>query len=67
MNNLKIFIALNKRKALKRAMDFWHKHLSEEITLKTFISYCTWCKVGKEYQIIYRSNCGNYNHYNRSN
>lgn len=51
---IKTFIGLDKGKATKRVLDYWYRNFLNTLTLKEFLSKCTWRREGSEIVIIYR-------------
>lgn len=47
------FVALDKRKALRLALDYWYRNLSNDLKLAEFIKCCAWKKEGIEYIVVY--------------
>jgi hypothetical protein len=48
------FISLTKRKAVKKALDYWYKNLYGKMSSQDFVNNCTWKKENNEYTVIYR-------------
>jgi len=51
---VKTFTALEKKKAIKKMLDYWYKYFKDDCALIKFFSKCTWKKQDDEYFIIYR-------------
>lgn len=50
---VKEFVALDKRKALRKALDYWYRNYAGKRSLAEFLSCCTWKRDGIEYVVIY--------------
>ena len=50
---VKEFVALDKRKALRLALDYWYRNFAGKVTLTEFVAHCTWKKVGTDYIVTY--------------
>lgn len=48
------FIGRDKARAVRKAMDFWYRHFRDRMTLRKFLSHCTWRQ--EERGIIVRCN-----------
>ena len=47
------FEALDKTRAIRKALDYWYKYYRDDLKLKDFISYCTGIKEEKQYIITF--------------
>jgi len=50
----KKFIALEKNRAVRKALDFWYRNFKDTCSLKNFLIRCRWKKEGNDFVIIYR-------------
>jgi hypothetical protein len=48
------FIALDRQKAVRKALDYWYKNFYGHCTMLDFVHKCTWKKDGRDYFVIYR-------------
>jgi len=51
---IKQFVGLDKNKAARRALDYWYKNFLDVLTLKDFISKCSWRQGEGEVIVTYR-------------
>lgn len=50
---IKQFVALDKRKAFRLALDYWYRNCAGKVSLQDFSSRCAWKKEGVEYIVTY--------------
>jgi hypothetical protein len=52
---IKRFVASNKRRAVRKAIDFWYKEHKDDITLLDFLAMCGWKKTDLGVVVTFRS------------
>lgn len=48
------FMALERQKAVRKALNYWYKNFYGQCTLADFVEKCTWKKIGREYIVTYK-------------
>ncbi len=52
---VKVFNARNKRRAVRKAIDFWYKELRDDHRLLDFLNMCKWKKIEEAvFMVTYR-------------
>ena len=50
---VKEFVALDKRKALRKALDYWYRNYVGQHSLAAFLACCAWKRDGVEYIVTF--------------